>query len=56
MLPGFGGISASDIPDQIQNGYFCLLGYDYDYDYDYTCSLVVGVWWSCTLFSLFPLN
>ncbi|ELR22948.1 uncharacterized protein ACA1_036370 [Acanthamoeba castellanii str. Neff] len=26
MLPGFGGISASDIPDQIQNGYFCLLG------------------------------
>lgn len=28
MLPGFGGISASDIPDQIQNGYFCLLGWN----------------------------
>ena len=43
MLPGFGGISASDIPDQIQNGYFCLLGYD-------TITLVLlslVVWWSC---------
>jgi hypothetical protein len=28
MIPGFGGISASEIPDQIQNGYFCLLGWN----------------------------
>jgi drug/metabolite transporter (DMT)-like permease len=28
MLPGFGGISASEIPDQIQNGYYCLLGWN----------------------------
>jgi hypothetical protein len=47
MLPGFGGISASDIPDQIQNGYYCLLGWNTlpgdacEYNYIFTGMYVI---------------